>query len=99
MAFNSEDVIPLSQARARLSELADEVQKGAEKLITKQGESCMALVSAERLDHYHRLEREHIHLLMIEDAKKGLEDLLAGRMMDEDTAMAELKARRQKLKR
>lgn len=82
MAFSSRDVIPLSQARATLSELADQVKGGAEKIITKNGESYVALVDADRLDHYHRLERERIHLLLIEDARKGLEDIAAGRTED-----------------
>ena len=39
MAISAADVIPLSQARANLSELADQVRAGAEKIITKNGES------------------------------------------------------------
>ena len=35
MAISAGDVIPLSQARANLSELADQVKAGAEKIITK----------------------------------------------------------------
>jgi prevent-host-death family protein len=82
MAFSSRDVISLSQARANLSALADQVKTGAEKIITKNGESYVALVDADRLDHYHRLERERIHLLLIDDAHKGLEDVIAGRTED-----------------
>lgn len=32
----------------------------------------MGLIDAERLDYYHRLERERIHLLLIDDARRGL---------------------------
>ncbi|MEO6854210.1 MAG: type II toxin-antitoxin system prevent-host-death family antitoxin, partial [Rhodoferax sp.] len=39
MAFSVNDVIPLSQARATLSDLADQVQSGTEKIITKNGQS------------------------------------------------------------
>ena len=74
------EVAPM--ARANLSELADQVKAGAEKIITKNGESYVALVDADRLDHYHRLERERIHLLLIEDVRKGLEDVVAGRTED-----------------
>ena len=35
MAFTAGDVIPLTQARATLSELAEQVKGGAEKIITK----------------------------------------------------------------
>jgi antitoxin (DNA-binding transcriptional repressor) of toxin-antitoxin stability system len=62
-----------------LSELADQVKAGAEKIITKNGESYVALIDAERLDYYHRLERERIHLLLIDDARRGLADIAAGR--------------------
>jgi prevent-host-death family protein len=37
MAFSTRDVVPLSQARAHLSELADQVKAGAEKIVTKNG--------------------------------------------------------------
>ena len=68
MSISSKDIVPLTRARAQLTELVDEVQaEGREKIITKNGESCAALINAERLDHYHRLEREHIHLTMRRD--------------------------------
>ena len=56
MAITAGDVIPFTRARARLSDLVDEVRAGAEKIITKNGESCVALIAADRLDYYHRLE-------------------------------------------
>lgn len=37
---------------------------GAEEIITKNGESYVALIDVERLDYCHRLERERIHLLL-----------------------------------
>jgi prevent-host-death family protein len=61
MGISASDVIPLSHARANFSELAEEVKGGAEKIITKNGESYIALIDASRLDYYHRLERERIH--------------------------------------
>ena len=54
----------------------------------------MALINAERLDYYHQLEREHIHLLLIEDARRGLDDVLAGRTQEADAAIAGLQAAR-----
>ena len=94
MAISAGDVIPLSQARANLSELADQVKAGAEKIITKNGESYVALIDADRLDYYHRLERERIHLLLIDDAKRGLADIEAGRTQEADAAIAQLQRRR-----
>ncbi len=96
MAFSTRDVVPLSQARAHLSELADQVKAGAEKIVTKNGESYIALIDAQRLDYYHQLERERIHLLLLDDARRGLEDIAAGRTEDADTALARLQQRRTK---
>jgi len=81
MAFNTTDIVPLNQVRARLTELADQVRGGREKIITRNGESYVALVDSRRLDHYHRLEREHIHLTLIDEASKGLADIEAGNTM------------------
>jgi prevent-host-death family protein len=94
MAISASDVVPFTQARANLSELAEQVKAGAEKIITKNGESYVALIDAERLDYYHRLERERIHLLLIDDAKRGLADIAAGRTQDADAAIARLQQRR-----
>ena len=91
MAFTASDIVPLTQARANLSELADQVKAGAEKIITKNGESYVALIDAERLDYYHRLERERIHLLLLDDIDKGLADVEAGRTRDAREALADLK--------
>jgi len=90
MAISSKDIVPLTCARAELTDLEEEVRsQGSEKIITRNGESCAALIDAERLDHYHRLEREHIHLQLLDQAIRGLEDLESGRTMD----LAKLKSR------
>lgn len=94
MGISASDVVPLSQARANLSELAEQVKAGAEKIITKNGESYVALIDAQRLDYYHQLEREHIHLLLIDEAAKGLDDVAAGQVKDARTAIKTLKHRR-----
>lgn len=88
MAINVKDVVPLTQARGNLSALADEAKAGAEKLITRNGESYVALIASERLEYYHRLERERIHLLLIEEAAQGLADVAAGRTQDARRALA-----------
>jgi len=90
MPISSKDIIPLTRARAKLTELCDQVKREhGEKILTKNGESCAALIDAERLDHYHRLEREHIHLILLEEAVRGVEDVNAGKTM----TLAKLKAR------
>mgnify|MGYP001434225641 CR=1 FL=1 len=94
MSISACDVISLSSARANFSELADEVKAGAEKIITKNGESYIALIDAKRLDYYHRLERERIHLLLLDEAARGLDDVAAGRTKDARVAIAALQQQR-----
>lgn len=94
MAFTASDVVPLTQARATLSDLVEQVKAGAEKIITKNGESYVAIIDSRRLDYYHELERERIHLLLIDDAAKGLDDIAAGKVKDARTTLAALKRRR-----
>jgi PHD/YefM family antitoxin component YafN of YafNO toxin-antitoxin module len=85
MAIRASDVVPISEARARLTELAEDVVgTGAEKLLTKNGASYVALVDARRLDYYHALEAEHANLVLAEDAITGLKQALAGQFLSED---------------
>jgi prevent-host-death family protein len=94
MGISSRDVIPLSHARANFSELAEEVKGGAEKIITKNGESYIALIDASRLDYYHQLEHERIHLLLIDQASKGLDDIATGKAKDARSVIQSIKRRR-----
>lgn len=91
MGFSFGDVVPFTEARANL---ADQAKTGAEKIITKNGESYVALIDTERLDYYHRLERERIHLLLLDDARRGLADIAAGRTFEADGAIERLQQRR-----
>ena len=94
MSIQAADIVPFSHARAHLSDLAAQVKAGAEKIITKNGESYIALIDAKQLDYYHQLEREHMHLLLLEDAQRGLADIAAGRTQNADTALAKLQLHR-----
>lgn len=94
MAFSTTDVIPLTLARSTLSELVEQVKAGAEKIITKNGESYVAIIDSARLDYYHQLERERVHLLLIDEASKGLDDVAAGKTKDARSALTALKNRR-----
>ena len=40
------------------------------------------------------MERERIHLLLIDDARRGLADIAAGRTLEADAALAHLQQRR-----
>jgi prevent-host-death family protein len=94
MGISVHDVVAFSQARANFSDLAEQVKAGAEKIITKNGESYVALIDSDRLDYYHRLERERIHLLLADEISKGLDDVTAGRVKDARQAIQGLKRRR-----
>lgn len=84
MGLRASDVVPISEARARLTELAEDVVgRGSEKLLTKNGASYVALVDARKLDYYHALEAEHAGLVLVQGALNGLEDLAAGRVLNE----------------
>ena len=79
MSLRGCDVVPISEARARLTELAEEVVgAGAEKVLTKNGASYVALIDARKLDYYHALEEEHAGLILLEDAEAGLRQIIAG---------------------
>lgn len=95
MSFSAKDAGPPTPARARLSEVAGQVKTGSEKIITRTGESCAALLEAARFDDSrHQLEPERIHLRMLEDVRRGLEDIQAGRAFEADAALADLQRRR-----
>lgn len=79
MTLRTSDVMPISEARARLTELAEEVVgAGSEKVLTKDGSSFVAIVDARKLDYYHALEEEHASLVLLDEAETGLRQLLAG---------------------
>lgn len=91
MPISARDVVPLSQARANLSEPTDQVKAGSETIVTKNGESCAAPIDARRLDDDHQLERERIHLLLIDEASQGLADVAAGRVKDAHDTLAAIR--------
>ena len=83
MPITSQDIVPFNKARADLTRLADEVRAGHEKIITRNGESYVALVDARKLDYYHQLEREtlaraNVQFGLLNDAAAGLQDIRAG---------------------
>lgn len=78
MAISSKDIVPLNQVRSRFNELAEEVRAGREKIITRNGEGYVALIDARQLNHYHRLEREHINLVLLDEASRGWDDVEQG---------------------
>ncbi len=73
------------------TELAEEVVgEGAEKVLTKNGASFVAIVDARKLDYDHALEEEHANLVLLDEAETGLRELLAGKRVSADELMAAL---------
>ena len=91
MALRTSDVVPISEARARLTELAEEVvDGGAEKVLTKNGSSYVAIVDAKKLDYYHALEEEHAGLVLLDEAELGLRQILDGKRVSANDLMQAL---------
>ena len=95
MGIAVRDIVAFSDARMNLSRLVDKVQKGAEKIITKNRVPAVALIDARRLDYYHSLERDRVHMLLMGEVEKGLADVVAGRTGDARDLLAERLARSQ----
>ena len=90
MSYTARDVVPISEARARLTELSDEVVAGAEKLLTKNGAAYVAIIDARKLDYYHALEEEHASLVLLTEAETGLREVLAGQRVSNDELLKAL---------
>lgn len=90
MSFSTQDVVPISDARARLTELSDEVVAGAEKLLTKNCSAYVALVDAKKLDFYHALEEEHASLVLLAEAEHGLSEVFSGKRVSNDDLLKAL---------
>jgi PHD/YefM family antitoxin component YafN of YafNO toxin-antitoxin module len=96
----TKDIVPISQARARLTELAEDVARtGQGKVFTKNGESYVALITADQLDDYHRF-KESEHLSMLKALVEAAEDVEAGRVYTWDEfkpRLAKLRARAKRI--
>jgi prevent-host-death family protein len=79
-----DDIVPISRARAQLTELADQVSKtGRPKLLTKNGESYVAIVTAEQAARLADYEEE-AHLSKLRALLEAARDLKEGRTMTWD---------------
>ena len=96
----TKDIVPISRARARLTELAEDVSKtGHEKILTRNGESYVALITAGQLDDYRRF-REAAQLSMLRALVEAAEDIGAGRVHTWDRfkpRLARLRARAKRI--
>ncbi len=77
----SKDVISITSARARLTELAAEVvASGQPKVLTRNGESYVAMLGVEDLDEYRRL-RAADHLRNLHALVRASRDIASGKTM------------------
>lgn len=81
MPIRTCDVVPISEAGAQLTQLADEVVAGHEKLLTKNGVGYVALVDARRLDYYRELEAEFGFMLLASAAMEALATVGKGNVL------------------
>lgn len=88
MPISSKDIVPFKEARSQLTALAEDACGGQEKIITRNGRAYVALIGAQRLDYYHRLEQQNIHLRLLDEVEAGLGDIETGDLI----SVAELKA-------
>ena len=95
----SKDIGPISSARARLTELAEDVSRsGQEKVLTRNGVSYVALITAGQLDDYRRF-KEAEHVAMLKALVEAAEDIEAGHVYTWDTFKPRLARLRAKAKR
>jgi prevent-host-death family protein len=92
------NIVPISQARARLTELADEVATdGLPKLFTRNGTGYVALISAGELEELENF-RNLAHVSSLLALAQALPEIQSGGGMPVDVFKAKAKARVAKLK-
>ena len=98
MPLTSEDIVPITAARARLTELADAVfASGEPKLLTRNGESYVALITAAQLDELERY-RQAEAVSVLNATAEALEDVSGGRAMTWEAFKPQLVALRERLR-
>ncbi len=96
MSIAVSDIIPFTQARANLSSLIDDASQGRETIITKDGRPAAALIDAQKLDYYHRLENAAAQIMWLDETAKGLVQIAAGQTSDARQSLAAQQKRRAK---
>ena len=99
MTVYSRDIVPLSAARSRFSELVDEAHAGDDKIITKNGEAYVAVIDIAKLDYYRQAVRERGQMLQLQDIERSLDDIDAGRVLTEAQFEKSLKQRIARVKK
>lgn len=87
--------LPLSEAKARLSQIADEVHRTHERVtITKKGRSYLVLMSADDLDSMEATLELLGDAEAVRRVEQGLQDLNAGRGTSAEQMAELMEARR-----
>ncbi len=84
----SRDIIPVSEARAKLPELMDAANKGETKFITRNGHTESVLMSVAKYEYLTELSGPDWHPNQI---RRALEDVLEGRVFSERESRAQMK--------
>jgi antitoxin YefM len=88
--------LPLSEAKARLSQIADEVHRTHERVtITKNGRSYLVLMSAEDLESIEATLELLADAEAVRRVEQGREDLAAGLGTPADSMAELMSARRE----
>ena len=99
MPLATKDIVPITAARAKLTELADQVARtGQGKVLTRNGESYVAIVTAGDYDELMAFRHEQ-HLSVLRAVAEGLEDVNAQRTMSWDEFRPQLHALRQRVRK
>lgn len=97
MPLKSNDIVPITAARARLTELAESVATSGEpKLLTRNGESYVAIITAAQLDEFERY-REAEAISILRATSSALEDVNTGRAMTWEVFKPQLASLRERL--
>ena len=97
MPLKSNDIVPITAARARLTELAESVATSGEpKLLTRNGESYVAIITAAQLDEFERY-REAEAISILRATSSALEDVNTGRAMTWEVFKPQLVSLRERL--
>ena len=93
MPLTSKDIVPISQARTHLAELADDVATNHNaKMLTRNGESLVALISAADFDELQRF-RQADHLRDLRRIVEAMRELDSKQGMGLEDFDAEVHAR------
>ncbi len=98
MPLATNDIVPITTARAKLTELADQVARTGEgKVLTRNGESYVALITASDFDDLMAFRHEQ-HLSVLRAVAEGIEDINAGRTSTWNEFAPRLHALRQRVR-